>query len=270
MNIIEYYNNNKNIPISLNCSSQFKDYKSNNEMHTDITNKFFIINNTTMLSHIPYIGNVKLTFAPPEFENQFSDYKLLNFTHMKLFVDQYFSFSEEVNNCIINLINKYSLTPDTTCAVFYRGNDKCKETVQPSYDDMINKTKETIEKYNLTKIILQTDEREFSETFRKVFPDTIVFTEIPDMPKMMASMQHVIPRDERLLAQQYYIASLAIIAKCKHVVHTSGNGEMWMAFFRNNSDGLHQYLRPCQFYEWNNNSLNPSFDPSKTYFWIDN
>jgi hypothetical protein len=263
--IVEFYNTKKRLPSSVNSRAQFKDYKKISQKNEDITYKFFQIDNNVI---IPYNSPIKLTNALTD--DQFSDYKLLNFEHIRLFIDKYFSFSEEVENCIANLISKYNINIDNTYAVRYRGNDKSLETVQPSYDDMIEKTKEVLEKYdnnNMKQLILQTDEREFSEKFRAVFPNTIVFTEIPDMLKQTKSIQHTEPREDRLLSTQYFIASLFIISRCEHVIHTSGNGEMWMAFFRNNSRGLHQYLRPRENIYGN---INNSFDSKQTYFWIDN
>jgi hypothetical protein len=269
-NILDFYNHNCQLPYRVDGTPQFGDYKMTNRMHEDITPRFFVVDNTNaLITTMPYIGNVSTTFAPSKYENQFSDYKLLNFKDMRLFIDKYFSFSHEVNNCVTYLINKYNVDCESTCGVFFRGNDKCKEIIQPSYDEMINKTKEVISQCDFKYILLQTDEREFSEAFLAVFPDTIVFTEIPDKPKGMASMQHVTPRDNRITDQQFFIASLEILSRCKQVVHTSGNCEMWMAFFRNNANGLHQYLRPHEIHVYNGQK-NLAYDPNQTYFWIDN
>lgn len=266
--IIEFYNCNKFLPESIISKELFNDYKPENQINEDITNKFFLNCDSVPYPLLPK-EKILITYAcPVKFELQFSDYRLLNYDHMKTLIDKYFSFSKEIHNCINNLKKKYNIDIEHTCAVFYRGNDKCTETVQPSYNEVILKTEETIKKNpNIKKIIVQTDEREFSEAFRERFPNSIVFTEIPDMPKSKTSLQYVIPRNNRLIAQQYYIAALEIISKCKHVIHTSGNGEMWMAMFRGNGEGLIQYLQPRQFYNWNN-ALNPSYDPNKTYFWI--
>jgi len=240
-------------------------------MNDDITERFFLVNNNEVLFP-PYTNEIKLTNAPSKYEDQFSDYNYICFNDIKPLIDKYFTFSNEIINCKKILLDKYKLNPNSTCAIMYRGNDKCTETQQPSYEDVIEKTKEVLQiNPDLTQIFLQTDEREFSIAFRNAFPETIVFAEIPDTPKCQSSMQYIIPQNDRLEIQQYYIASLSIISECNKVIHTSGNGEMFITLFRNNTKGMHQYLRPCKTYLWDvNNSPNPSYDPNQTYFWIDN
>ena len=67
--IIEYFNIHQHLPVIVDSSEQFRDYKFNNE---DITCRFF---NTTNIS-FDYEKDINVTKSIDE--QQFSDYRLLN------------------------------------------------------------------------------------------------------------------------------------------------------------------------------------------------
>ena len=62
-----------------------------------------------------------------------------------------------------------------------------------------------------------------------------------------------------------FIAIVIIMSKCKKIILTSGNISKFIAFYRNNSKNIHQYLSPKEYiYGVKNNS----YDPNQQDFWL--
>jgi hypothetical protein len=149
----------------------------------------------------------------------------------------------------------------------YRGNDKVIETIQPSYNDFILKALNIKQKNNTIRFLVQTDELEFLNVFSKYVSNSFHIEETPKINKQFSSIQHIIDKNIKQKSTVAYIASLHIMSKCKYIITTSGNGEMWMVLYRGHSNGVYQYLRPKEYIY---NVKNKSYDPNQEYFWIDN
>lgn len=268
--ILKYYNLHKKLPSKVDSTDQFKDYKPGD--HSENIVPYFFVEDQKYLDSIDIVFTKPLQISSSHEEPQFSNYRLLNFDDMKPFLKKYFSLSNDVKNCITFLDNKYSLSDinyNNICAIFFRGNDKSKETNQPSYEEMIQKASTILTHNPNIKFLIQTDEREFLEAFLKCFPNnSFYFKEIPNTPKMYGSMQHILPPQYKIPCTQLFVAAIHIIARCKYVIHTSGNCELWIALTRGHANGLYQYLSPIKHFWWNQ-QLNPSYDPNKTNFWIE-
>jgi len=245
--IMEYYIHHGKLPDSINTQYQYAQYKPNNIYHTCIRNRFFIEDIQYKIPEnliVTKTGGSVLTKSVEE--DQFSDYKDLKYDEILPFVKRYFVLSNDVKTKIKTLTDKYNLDYSNICGVFYRGNDKACETIQPEYTKVIEKAKMI---YNINpdiQFVVQTDENEFLNMFLEYFPNAIHFTEIPKINKAHSSIQFTLNDDEKIVKAQYYIASLWILSQCKYVIHTSGNGEMWIALFRENVNNMIQYLRPIK------------------------
>jgi hypothetical protein len=133
--IIDFYNKYKIFPI-VDSSEQWKNYKDTNE---DITSYFFKTNTNER-----YFNFIKITETDDE--DQFSDYSKLNFNDIVFFVNKYFTLSDIVLKKQQELLIKYNIDFNNTIAICYRGNDKCRETNIPTYDEMLKKITEIIKR----------------------------------------------------------------------------------------------------------------------------
>lgn len=289
-NIIIFYNINNKLPDSIDTSSMFQIYKINNNIlyeekiemkynihyhlfymihrdnyymnDNDISNLFFKENDI----HFIYSKEIKINNLGDE--AQFSNYKLLNFNEINPFIQKYFSPSLIIQKKIEYLKSKYNISNYLDyCGVFYRGNDKCLETNQPSYNDIITKAKELRTSEPNIKFIIQTDEYEFLQEFILNFPDAIYFKEIPIIPKIITSVaiqcsNDNINKEENIL---YYVSTIFIFSKLKNIIMTSGNGELFIALFRNNGDGIIQYLNRKKYIYGVKNDF---YDRFQIDFWL--
>jgi hypothetical protein len=241
--IIEYFNQNKEIPEVVDSSEQFQLHKYE---PGDITPYFF----TTVDDDIKYQNHIKITNSSDEI--QFSNYDFINFEQINPFVKKYFKPSQHVEKSMDYFTQKYNMDFDKICGVFYRGLDKSRETSIASYDIWINKCLEIKSKYNV-RFFIQTDETEFSQTFLQNFPDSIFIEEIPTVSKSDTLVTNHIPLQNRVQFGIDFLAVTILLSKCKYLITHSGNCGNWSCLFRGNTDNV---------YQWVTSSKNKEFNPN--------
>lgn len=123
-------------------------------------------------------------------ELQYVDYRTLNFPILNQFRDKYFAPSKYVNEIVYNLIRKYDIDFDNTCAVVYRGNDKAREMQIAPYSEFIHKAQEVNDSIfkmkglsGHMKYFVLPDETEFLEAFTKSVPNSFCPSDVAHMPK---------------------------------------------------------------------------------------
>jgi hypothetical protein len=255
--ILEYFNDNKQCPSKVDSSKLFNIYKI--KKSDDISEYLF----KTSDLEIPYENDISIVSS--EEEDQFSSYKKLNFNDLKPFIEKYFKPTEIIQYNKTYLINKYNVDTTNTCSVFFRGNDKARETNTPSYEDFIKKAEEIKELNPNIRFLLQTDEIEFSNAFKNKFEDTIIFTEIPQINKSDTSVQYVVKGSHGFDVMMFYFASVLIMSETKYIISTSGNGEMWLQLYRGVPEGLIQYLNRKEYIYGVKNMF---YKEGVTDFWI--
>jgi len=234
--IVNFFNKNKNLPTIVDSSRQFDFYKSKPE---DLSKFYF----TEKENNIEY--NIDIKLSKTDDEEQFSDYKLLNIIDINPFVEKYFNLSNEVNSMVLEMEQKYNIDYENTIAVFYRGNDKVKETNIGSYDEFLNKTLECSNSNPEKKIIIQTDDQGFLNYCKDKIDNSkiIVFDEIPSInsnPTM--AVHHIIRPDDKKIFAAYFLAITKIVSKSNILITHSGNCGMWAILLRGNTNNVHQYL----------------------------
>ena len=121
-------------------------------------------------------------------------------------------------------------------AVLYRGNDKSKEIPTAEYEMFFQMAMDTGSK----KFLVQTDEREFYHAFKKEFPDTICFHELPMINKNVDS--YVLPpKGQRVEFAVNFIAALKCIGQAKKIILATGNTSLWAILFRGNHNNVWQF-----------------------------
>jgi uncharacterized protein YbaA (DUF1428 family) len=262
--ILGYFNEHKKVPDGVDSSNQFHHYKPSTS-NADITHTFF----ENKYLNIPYESDVRVTST--NLEQQFSNYNLLNYKQLKPFVDTYFSVTPLIDETIKKFEDKYHIDPENTCVLFYRGLAKYWETNLATYDDYIKKAEEIRAKHPTMTLLLQSDETEFYMAMKAKFDNVIIFDEARHISKVHADaipdVERSLTQDARVEHSVNFLAIVKIMSKCKYVVTYSGNSALWICLFRNNFNGVIQYLAPKE-YIYGVKSL--TYDPSQTNFWICN
>lgn len=239
MDIVTYYNQNGVLPDKVDSSEQLNEYKAGNE------NLWELLFDVYLEEH----NHFTLPPAPIDIttdtkrELQFSDYKQILHKAAFPFIQKYFHPSFHTFTVATNMTNKLpDLDGKETCAVFYRGNDKNRETSIGSYQEFINKAKEIQAQEPNIRFIVQPDETEFLHAFKAEFPDAIHFEECAHMPKKDSATFLEMPRHQRPEHAANFLASVLIMSNAKHLITHSGNGGLFSVLFRGHSNNVHQYL----------------------------
>lgn len=197
---------------------------------------------------IPYNGEVRLTTDKTFY--QFSDYRLLCFDEVKPFMDKFFTPSDYVMSIVRHYEEKYQIDYENTCGVFFRGNDKNRETKIAPHGEFIQQTRlleyqlglDSVEAANLRYWVLP-DEPEFWDAFRAVYSEhSITPDELPMCHNKNSAMFLELPQSDRADYGAKFLAAVIVMSRCKHLITHSGNCGMWAVLYRGNIDNVHQWL----------------------------
>lgn len=230
--LMQFWNHWHKLPIDFDRSSQYLYYKYK---PTD--------NLIPMLfkeSGEPLIFDRQRYMTSAKEEQQFSDYRKILFDDVLPFVHKYFMPSDLVLERVKYFEDAYKIDYDNTCAVFYRNNDKGKETQCASYDQFIKKGTDI--PYG-TRFFVIPDEFEFWYEWNFCHQNSFRFEELPLFPHNpdQSIFHQLEPKDLPDHAINFF-AQVLIAAKCKHVITHSGNCGFWSALYRGNMDNVNQFL----------------------------
>lgn len=228
MKIIDFFNENGKLPDIVDSSEQFQKYKLNSD---DITHIFFEEKVDTDIEKCEF-----------HYDVQFLKYDQIELDKISKFVKAYFTPSQLVKDMILYLENKYHIDYDNTCSIFYRGNDKSKETKIGHYDEYFKQVDDIIKKSPNIRFHIQTDESEFIDEFTKRYTNNFYFDETPTIRKSNTTVHDVLPISERIKYAAYFLAATIIVSKSKYIITHSGNCGIWSIFYRGNVQNTYQYL----------------------------
>jgi hypothetical protein len=270
--ILEYFNENKKLPEKVDSSAQFRDYKPLNNAN-DITHLFFSKEKEEDKGiDIKYETVVRTTDL--NWEQQFSNFKLLNYEKLAPFTGKYFALSQNVMDIVEKMEKKYNFDYDNMCVIFHRGLSKCWETNLAPYDEYIRKAKEIMDKEKKEKnkdmvIMLQSDETEFFDALKPAFSNAIILDEMCYMSKehvkKSPNVEWTLHPDIRANQELHFLSIVKVMSKARTVITGSGNIAFWLCLMRGNADGVHQYLSPKEYIY---DVKNDTYDPNKTDFWL--
>ena len=234
-NIVNFINLNKKIPDNIDSSQQFKWYKNENN-NNDITFDYF--------EHYENVKDINI-IHPINYKHnyQFTNYTNLDYKCITPLIQKYFSPSYKINTIINDIEKKYNLIYDNICVLFYRGNDKNRETKKCSYDEYLKYANEILKKKQNIVFLIQSDETQFIEFFTNKFPNNSFYFK-DEIRHMMKCNDTV---DKKMSSQNYefsikYLAITIIMSKCKYIICGSGNCDIWIMLYRGNNKNVIQNL----------------------------
>jgi hypothetical protein len=236
--ISQYINNNLKIPDSVDSSQLFNWYKEENKEDDDITFDYF--------EHYDNISGI-INITNPIVDNitnyQYSVYQLLDFNNINPIIKKYFTPSNNILNIIQNMEKKYNLDYNNICVLFYRGNDKNRETFICNYNEYLVYANKIYEINPKIQFLIQSDETEFINFISERFPNNSFYfnDEIRHVPKCNSTVD-IIMKDKNPIFSKYYLAITIIMSKCKYIICGSGNCSFWIILYRGNNKNVIQNL----------------------------
>lgn len=234
--IVEFINLNKKLPDNVDSSQQFMWYKKDNCKKQDITFDYF-----EHCENVPYVNIIHPINHNTSF--QFKNYANLDYKCIIPLIKKYFSPSVEINKIINNIEKKYKLLYENICVLFYRGNDKNRETKKCAYNEYLIYANQLLEKNPNLVFLVQSDETEFIEYIINKFPNNSFYfnDEIRHMKKCNNTVD-IIMRSQNYEFSKKYLAITIIMSKCKYIICGSGNCDIWIMFYRGNNKNVIQNL----------------------------
>jgi hypothetical protein len=231
--IVEFQNRYKRYPNVVDSSKQFEWYKKGNT-HQDVTFVYFDEADETSL---------ELSYVDYHWNYQFRDYSTLDYNRICPIVNKYFSPSKEIRDIMHSIESKYQLDYANLCVLFYRGNDKNRETKICAYDEYVTVANNILNNNPNVKFLIQSDETEFIEQMTSTFPlNSLWFQqEIRHMSKCDDTVD-LCQSQHNDVFSKYYLAITMIMAKCKFIVCGSGNCSIWIVLYRGNNHNVFQNL----------------------------
>lgn len=230
--LLTHFNMFHKIPKYVDSTYQFLWYKTPDQEHEDIKSHYFqeCSDNTA----IEYKKDVNI--VDHDIEDQFCDYRTINFDLITPFVKAYFTPSLQIQDIIHKMEQKYQIDYQNTCAVFLRGNNKQTEIKLPEYELYLEQAKIIHQKNPNIRFLVQSDETEFLQLFAKEFPNNhvIFWDEIRHISKNNATTVDLIYPNLNSIMSKNFLAITWIMSQCNYIVCNTGNCSMWIALFRGN------------------------------------
>jgi len=245
--IIDFLNNNRQLPEIVDSSVQFHQYKNNKydyDNKNEVTFEFFnhYDNIDIPITYNKFIPIDRMCF-------QFDDYKnKVDYPSIIPFIKKYFSPSSNIQTILNELIKKYNISTDDCIAIYYRGTDKIIETIVGTYDSYYEKLKEVIENKPHLQILIQTDTTPFLDFMLEKLKDdskfngNIIVINENSTSSTDIGIHNEKTRSENFEDIKYLFATFLIISRCKYIICSSGNCSIWMMFFRGNANNVYQNL----------------------------
>jgi hypothetical protein len=92
---------------------------------------------------------------------QYNNFYQLDYSEITPFIIKYFSPSDKIKNVMVNIEKKYNIDYNNICVLFYRGNDKNRETQICDYIEYVYKAEEILLINPNVIFLIQSDETEF-------------------------------------------------------------------------------------------------------------
>lgn len=247
-NIIEYIEKNKKYPLKINGQNSFSWYKKDGETDT-IFNDYFL-DNTDPCMNYDFLTNIKDCFTDDSNEIQFCNFSKLRYNMINPIIKNYFSPSKDILERVQLLESKYSLDYENTCVLFYRGNDKATEMALCSYEDMYKIALQVQKENPVIKFLIQSDETEFIDYMIDKFPHSSLYfkNEIRHIKRSNTTVDIVYKHLNNEFSKNFLAITLCM-SKCRNIICESGNCSLWIMLFRNNTNGVYQFLNG----KWFNN-----------------
>jgi hypothetical protein len=231
-NVILYYliafiNRYHTLPKKLDTSETFCLYQYEKK---DVMYDFFEPNIRIPTGRIQPIQNSESLWG-----FQFYNYKHLDYKNLTPLIQTYFTPARRIRRIQYHLLSSYHIRVDNCVAVYYRGTDKLVETALDTFDSYYQKLIEVISKQTNLQILIQTDSAPFLEFMKDKLSNlnaTILVIKENKVSYTNLGIHNENSPSTNYTDMQYFLATILIMANCKHVLCCSNNVALVIMFYR--------------------------------------
>lgn len=183
---------------------------------------------------------------------QFGAYRDFDHARAAPYVARYFAPAAPIRAREARLRADYGLDPDRCCAIYYRGTDKRSETALAPFAAFGDRLDALRARHAGLAVLLQTDSAPFRDYMRARCPDAVLLRE-NEVSYSHAGIHNESAPEKNHADIQRLFAAVLFMAKCRHLICSSGNVAHWTTLYRGGARGVHQYL--------NDGWIDPDPDP---------
>ena len=174
---------------------------------------------------------------------QHAPYRSLDFFVGKNIINSFFVPSAEVLERYAEIKEKYNIDFENTAFIYFRGTDKKTELHGAEAEDYLNQLNPILKSNPGLKVLLQTDDLQFSQTFQSLFKESLeVLNELP----LLAGMDgfHNVVSENKFNSSIDFFAIVLLMSQCKYIVFNTSNVSFWATLYRGHADGVIQVDEP--------------------------
>ncbi|MHA2402408.1 MAG: hypothetical protein ACXADH_05395 [Candidatus Kariarchaeaceae archaeon] len=157
--------------------------------------------------------------------------------------NKFFGPNDLIKERVQYLKNKYSINPEKTISVLYRGTDKGTELSLAHPQEYLFVTQQLLEKNPDFKVLLQTDQTQVIQMFAEVLGDKLIFFEETPSTTSSSVIWNLMERSgaDSIDWSQWFDAALRCVSDCKYIVNHTGNVAFFANLYRGSLDGVYQF-----------------------------
>jgi hypothetical protein len=231
------YKKFKKTPTGIDGKFLLRKLKKDSEI--DMYHYFFHIDNSV---EINFNEELPVPFSP---DDQHTIYSEKYLKYYQPFFKKYFNINKNITEKILFLKEKYNVSEDNTISVIYRDSDKWTDMGGFNYISAagyFRKCKDIIDSEDVRpNIIIQSENSGVIKTFQEAFGSTFF------METSLGNSSEIYPPipindDIKLEWSEYYVATLWILSKCKHVISYTGNSSFFVYLNRGTTKNFTQEI----------------------------
>ena len=231
--ILQYVKETQQLPTHIDSTRLFTWYKKPSD-NRDITFDYFV--------HHDIMPPVSTDPVAYHWDDQYEPYPSLPYQALCPMVQKYFTPNRAIDTLLHEMECKYRIQYSMTCVLFYRGNDKNRETTICGYEEYINRANDIQKLQPNVRFLIQSDETEFIDFFTQLYPNSLVLRdEIRHIPKCNSTVDNY-NRHLNYDFSKQFLAITLLMSKCKYIVCGSGNCSIWIMFYRGHANNVCQQL----------------------------
>ncbi len=172
-------------------------------------------------------------------------YRDLDLAGLAPYLRRHFAPAPEVLALRRDLLGRYGLDPGRLVGLCWRGTDKHKEVAPTDIGAYIALAGRMLAQDAGLRVLVQTDQAQARDAVAAHFGERCVFFhEMPVTDGRVVLHELNLAREHGLAKRDFarrLLASVGILAECRHLITHTGNVGLWLALYRGQAGGLHQF-----------------------------
>lgn len=170
---------------------------------------------------------------------QHAPYNQIDFTVSKSLINDFFVPNKKFLSRFSAIQKKYRIDFEKTIFIYYRGTDKKTELEPASVNQYLERLQPLLENDPSLNVFLQTDDREFCESFQKQYSGAL--TILDELPIIDGDDGfHNLVNENKFQSSLDFFAIVLLMSQCQYLLLNTSNVSFWACLYRGHAEGVFQ------------------------------